>query len=107
MHRSIIGGEFGERLALRARRTLRRRHHRGPQGLRCGGILVIEQERLERLAHVPLDIVGKHAQRDVGAHALFEAMVNRADLEVDRLETAESLFDVGQALIGSHGVLRT
>lgn len=50
----------------------------------------------------PLDIVAEHAQQDVSAHALFEAMVDGADLEVNRLETAEGLFDLGQELVSAH-----
>jgi hypothetical protein len=50
------------------------------------------------LAHMPLDLVGDHAQQDVRTHPVFEAMVNRADFEVDRLKTAEGLFDLARRL---------
>ncbi len=41
-----------------------------------GGVVIIEQHWSERLAHVPLDIVGEHAQQDVRPYPLFKAMVN-------------------------------
>lgn len=83
VERSVVGGEFGAGLALRLRGTLGWCDHRRPGGLSRGGIVVIEQDGRERLAHVPLDIVGEHAYQDMGAHALFEPMVNRAHFEVD------------------------
>ena len=38
---------------------------------RLGGglVVIVEQDGLERLAHVPFEIVGEHAQQHVGAHA--------------------------------------
>ena len=40
------------------------------------------------LAHVPLDVVGEHAQEDVGAHARRGPVVDRADLEIDGLDAS-------------------
>jgi hypothetical protein len=77
----FICGKFGK--ALRCAGTLAGAPTESQAALSRGGIVVIEQCRRERLAHLPLDIVGEHAQQDVGAHLLFEAMVSREDFEVD------------------------
>lgn len=42
--------------------------------------MLVEQDRLERLAHVPLDMVGGHAQENVGAAPM-----------IDRSETSQQL----------------
>lgn len=64
--------------------------------------MIHEQERCQRLAQVPDDVVGQHAQEDMRAHAAGQAVVDRADLESDRLEGAEGAFHTGQALVGEH-----
>ncbi len=79
----MVGGEFGTNLALGLRGTLCRCHQRSALGLGRSGVVVIEQDRRERLAHVPFHTVGQHAQQDVGAHPLLKPMVNRTELEVD------------------------
>ena len=47
-----------------------------------------EEQRSPSPAHVPLDVVGEHAQEDVCAHAIGGAVVDRTHLQVDRLERA-------------------
>src|SRR5580704_18160708 len=44
-------------------------------GLGGGLVVIVEQDGREHLAHVPLDIVGEHAQKHVGAHAIGTAMM--------------------------------
>jgi hypothetical protein len=41
----------------------------------------------------------------MSAHALLEPMVNRAELEIDRLKAAEGVLDLGQALVGPHRLI--
>ena len=55
------------------------------------GVLVFigEEHGPPRFAHVPLHMVGEHAEEDVAADAIFEAVVDGPDLEVDGLERAE------------------
>ena len=96
----------GSALGARLRRDLRGLHHRGPRGLRRVRIGVLEQQRGEPPLHVPLDIVGQHADEHVGAHAVFQVVVDRADLQVHRLEAAEGALDGAEALVGAHGVGR-
>jgi hypothetical protein len=65
-------------------------------------ILVGEQQLAPGLAHVPLDVVGEHVHEDVGAHARLEPMVDRADLQVHRLEGAKSAFHPAERFVATH-----
>ena len=69
-------------------------------------VLVGEEERTQRLLHVPLDVVGEHAQEDVGAHAILVVVVDRAHLEVDGLEGAKRALDLREQLVVAHRVVR-
>ena len=60
----------------------------------------------KRAAHVPLDVVGEHAEEDVGADPAFEAVVDGAHLEIDGLVAAERPFDPAQALVGPDRLFR-
>jgi hypothetical protein len=53
---------------------------------------------------VPFDIVGEHAQEDVGANAVGETMVDGPDAHVDGFEGEECALDLGQGLVGAHAV---
>ena len=65
-----------------------------------GGIVVLEQHRGEVALHVPDDVVGQHAQKDMGADAMGPAIVDPADVEVARFEVAEAAFSVAEAVVG-------
>ena len=65
-----------------------------------------EHQLAPGLAHVPFDVVGEHAQEDVRAHPVGLAVVDRAHLQVDRLERAKRPLDVGQRLVVAHAVGR-
>ena len=56
------------------------------------GLLVVEQQRFEPLAHVPFDIVGEHAQEDVGAHAGASVVIDRAHFQVHRFEANGTIY---------------
>ena len=73
------------------------------RALRRRPVVVIVQHRRERLAHVPFDMIGEHAQQDVGAHARRGPMEDRPQMEIDGLERAERALDLGQALVGADG----
>ena len=64
--------------------------------------LVREGERRPRLDHVPLHVIGQHAEEDVGAHAGLQTVADRAHLEVDAFERAEGPLDLGQPLVVEH-----
>ena len=66
--------------------------------------MILEQQGRQLLAHVPVDVIGEHAEEDVRPHAAGEPVVDGADVEVDRLEVAEGALDVGEALVGEHRV---
>ena len=78
--------------------------HRGALSFGSGRVVVVEQERLEGLAHVPLDVVGEHAQEDVRPHPVGAAVVDRPHLQVDRLERPKGALDLRQVLVGAHGL---
>jgi len=75
----------------------------GAGGLGGGLVVIVEQDGREHLAHVPLDIVGEHAQKHVGAHAIGTAMMNGPDLDIDGLEASKGALDVGELFIGFDG----
>src|SRR5208282_3966945 len=49
---------------------------------RLGGLLVgvVVEHGGQALAHVPFEIIGEHAEEDVGTHAVFEPVVDRPDM---------------------------
>jgi hypothetical protein len=69
------------------------------QGGGAGAVVILEEDGGEGLAHVPLEVIGEHAEEDVGAHAVGEAMVDGSDLEIDGLDRAEGALDEGEALV--------
>ena len=78
----------------------------GEGALSGGGfeIVVLEQHRGEVALHVPDDVVGEHAQEDVGADAVGPAMVDRTDVEVAGFDVAKAAFGVAEALVGEDEV---
>src|SRR5271157_2222572 len=63
----------------------------------------MEEERRQLLAHMPFDVIGEHAQEDVGAHSVLVPVTDRTDIEIDGLHAAEGAFDAGQILVGLNG----
>ena len=59
-----------------------------PRSRRARGPLVMisKQDRRQRVAHVVLDIVGKHTQEDVRFHAMLEPMVHGPHLQIDTFQ---------------------
>jgi hypothetical protein len=54
---------------------------------------------------VPGEVVGEHAEEDVGLDALLEPVVDGAQLE-PALERAEGALDLVELLVGAHDVGR-
>ena len=75
-----------------------------PEGFGGFGVVVVEEEGCEVVSHVPLDVVGEHAEEDVGADAVGASVVDRSDLEVDGFEGAEGALDAGEVLVGADGL---
>src|SRR6266508_2860846 len=57
-------------------------------------------QRGEGAAQVPDQVGGEHADEHVGADAVFEAVVDGAQVEVVGLDVAEVAFHVGQSFVG-------
>jgi hypothetical protein len=55
-----------------------------------GGVFVVEEQLGPGLAQVPLEVVGEHAEQDVGAHAVLEPVVDRAGQEVEALSVRKA-----------------
>ena len=69
-----------------------------------GWVFVGEGQRGQRLAQVPGEVGGEHADQDVGADAVLEAVVDRAQVQVVGFEAAEVAFHLGEVLVGGdHG----
>src|SRR5215472_5432236 len=45
-------------------------------------------------------LIGKHAQKDMGAHTIGYPVPDRADLEIDGLHRTEGAFHAGEILVG-------
>ena len=51
---------------------------------------------------MPGEVVGQHAEEHVRADAVFEVVVDRADLELGAFEGAERSLDLFEVLVGAH-----
>ena len=91
-------------LAVSGLGTLRGCDDGGSRGRSLGALVIIEQDRSQRLAHVPFEIVGEHAQQHVGADPIGQAVVDRSDLEIDRLDGPEGAFGLAQTLVDPHDI---
>jgi len=65
-------------------------------------IFVGKHQLTPRLAHVPFDIVGEHAQEDVCAHAALQMMMDRADMQIDGFHRTERALDFGECFVTAH-----
>ena len=69
-----------------------------------GGVFVGEGQRGQDFTHVPGEVGGEHAYQGVGADAVLDAVVDRAQVQVVGFEAAEVTFDAGEVLVGAdHG----
>jgi hypothetical protein len=84
-----VRGDASSVFVARGGRAQRLGDGTGARGLGDGTIVVVIEHRREPGAQVPLDIIGEHAEEDVGAHARRAVVKERADFEVDGLERAE------------------
>ena len=65
-------------------------------------VLVGKHQLAPRLAHVPLDIVGEHAQEDVRPHAVFQMMVDGSDMQIDGLHRTKRPLDLCERFVTAH-----
>ena len=71
---------------------------RVPEGF-GGLILVGEQQRTPRLDHVPLDVVGEHAEEDVRPDAVVPIVADGPDLEAEGFERTKRALDLSERLV--------
>ena len=57
------------------------------------------------LHHVPLHIIGEHAEEDVRPDARFQPMTDRPHVQIDTFQRAEGALHLGQPLVVEHGLL--
>ena len=76
----------------------------GSCGVSLGALVIVEQDRSERLAHVPLEIIGEHAEQHVSTHPIGQAVMDGSDFEIDRLDGTEGALGLAQALVGAHDI---
>ena len=81
--RQAVSGALGSGLAASGLGTLCGCDDGGSRGGSLGALMIVEQDRSQRLAHVPLEIIGEHAQQHVGTDPIGQAVVDRSDLEID------------------------
>src|SRR5882672_1292453 len=72
--------------------------------LRLGGILVgvVVEHMRQALAHMPFQVVGEHADKHVGAHAIGQPVIDRPDLEIDGLDAAEGALHQAKGFVAAH-----
>ena len=70
-----------------------------PRAPRIG---LVEQHRGEAPAHVPLQIIGQHAEQDVRAHPWRGPMEHWTQLEIDSLQRAEGVLHAAETFVGAH-----
>ena len=96
MRRCTVIKRAGTGFAPGGRRALCR-SHRIPCGL--GRLISVgEQQFTQSFAQVPLDVISEHAQEDMCPHPISQAMMNRANPEIDGLECAERSLHLGVGL---------
>jgi hypothetical protein len=59
-------------------------------------------EGTPRFHHVPLHIVGEHAQKDVSPDTIFKAMANWANHKIYSLEGTKRSFSLAELLIAAN-----
>ena len=91
-------------LARCRRRAARGGDHGGALLLGGGRVVVVEEQRCQGSPHVPLDVVGQHAEQHVRSHPVGPPVVERPDLQVHRLEAPKRPLDLRQVLVDPHGL---
>jgi hypothetical protein len=51
------------------------------------------------------NVIGEHAEKDMGTDPIDQVMIDGADLEVDGLVAAKRLLDVAEVFVGTHRLL--
>jgi hypothetical protein len=67
-------------------------------------LFVVEEKGGKALSHVPFDLIGEHAKKDVGSGAVLGPLPYGADEKVQALHGPEDPLHLREALIAPHGV---
>ena len=92
-------GPLGAGVARGSRGPLRGRHHGGSPGRARGLVVIIEPQRGQHLAPVPLDVIRSQAEEDLGAHPLGHPVPKRTDVEVHGFQAPQGALHGRQTLI--------
>ena len=100
----VGGGTLGGSFAARIGRGASGGNGRG--SVRRVGMaeVVIEEHGGESLSHMELDVIGEHAEEDVGTDARGQVVIDGADLEVYGFVAAEGAFDLAEAFVDADGL---
>src|SRR3974390_2080019 len=99
-HGQLIRGDFRD--VFRGRRG---RPAGGDYRVFPGWFLIVgESERRERLAQVPGEVGGEHAQQHVGPDPVFQVVVNRPQVDVFGFHRPEVAFEVPEVFAGLDGL---
>ena len=101
-NRQALGRASGGRLASGLGGWGRRRHDRWA----CGRAVIVEQKGLPGRTHGPFDIIGQHAQQNMGADTMGPTMIDGPNLQVHGLEATKGALHRGPALVGPDGLIR-
>ncbi len=110
--RGALVGPVAGALALCRRGSFQGCDDGRPLGFGAGLVVLGLEDRLEAFAQVPFDVIGQHAQEEMGSDPGRQPAVDRPDLQVDAFERAKGALDLGQGLVafdqflGAHGLLR-
>ena len=55
-------------------------------------ILIVKEYGSQELPHFPFNVVGQHAQKDMGSDTFLQTMEDRTHFQVNGLHAAESPF---------------
>ena len=69
-----------------------------------GGCSSLKRSGAQAWREVPGEVVGEHAEEDVCADAVFEAVADRADLELWAFDRFERALDLFELFVGAHDV---
>ena len=74
-------------------------HHREAGSLGLVSVFVLKQKGSQGSSHVPLHVIGEHAEEDVGFHPVGQSVVDGADVEIDGFQCPKGPLHHGESLV--------
>lgn len=106
LHRKVFRGTSCRVLLLRRLRSLGFRHDRLPRRLSGFEVIVVEDQFTQRITPVPFDLIRQHAQEHMRSNPIIVPVVNRANVQINRLQTSKRTLDFRKALVRQHDMAR-